>query len=114
MTVRHFLLQRLTAVILAPLILGHLILIIYATRKGLSAADILSRTRGSITWALYYGTFVLAAAVHGAIGLRGVLREWGPSLIARSDRRLDGLMWVTGATLAALGLRAVYAVIAGQ
>jgi fumarate reductase subunit C len=111
MTIRRYLLQRTTAVILTPLIIGHLLLILYATRKGLTAGDILARTRGSIVWALYYGTFVIAAAVHGAIGLRGVLREWGPRRLAGSERALDVGMWITGLVLVCLGLRAVYAVI---
>ena len=76
MNVRLYILQRLTAALMVPLILGHLIVIFYATRKGLSAADILGRTRGSFWWALYYGVFVLAAALHGAIGVRSVASEW--------------------------------------
>ena len=76
MNLRLYILQRLTAALMVPLILGHLIVIFYATRKGLSAADILGRTRGSFWWALYYGVFVLAAALHGAIGVRSVASEW--------------------------------------
>jgi fumarate reductase subunit C len=108
---RRFLLQRLTAGILAPLVIGHLLLIIYATNRGLSAADILARTRGSIAWGLFYATFVFAAGVHGAIGLRGVLVDWGPTRLTRSDRALDAAMWVAGLILTSLGLRAVYAVV---
>ena len=37
-------------------------------RDSLSAAEILGRTRGSIGWAAFYGLFVVAAALHGAIG----------------------------------------------
>jgi fumarate reductase subunit C len=111
MNVRLYFWQRATAALLVPLIIGHLLLIFYATRKGLTAADILARTRGSIAWALYYGAFVLAAAVHAAIGLRTIAREWGPQRLARSDRALDALMWSCGLTLAAIGMRAVYAVI---
>ncbi|MEX2616959.1 MAG: succinate dehydrogenase [Alphaproteobacteria bacterium] len=67
--------QRLTAMILAPLVLLHLAVMIYAVQDGLSAAEILGRTRGSVFWGGVYGLFVLAAAVHGAIGLRVVMRE---------------------------------------
>ena len=112
MTVRLFLAQRITAVILAPLIICHLVIIVYATLKGLSAADILGRTRGSFAWALFYGLFVVAAAVHGAIGLRTILHEWGPRAAARSPRVLDAAMWGAGLLLAGFGLRAVYAVVA--
>lgn len=107
MNVRLYLLQRATALLMVPLIVGHIALIFYATRKGLSAADILGRTRGSVGWGLYYVTFVLAASVHGAIGLRSIAQEWG-GLRARS---LDLLMWLFGLALALLGLRAVYAVV---
>lgn len=112
MNVRRFLAQRITATILAPLILCHLIVIVYATQKGLSAADILGRTKGSLAWALFYGLFVVAAAVHAGIGLRAIAHEWGPRAIARSPRVLDALMWGSGLLLGGLGLRAVYAVVA--
>jgi fumarate reductase subunit C len=107
MNVRLYVLQRATAVIMAPLVLAHLVIIFYATSRGLSAAEVLGRTRGSIGWGLFYGVFVLAAATHGAIGLRAVLSEWSPL----KGRQLDALMWVFGIFLAALGLRAVAAVV---
>ena len=111
MNLRLYILQRLTAALMVPLILGHLIVIFYATRKGLSAADILGRTRGSFWWALYYGVFVLAAALHGAIGVRSVASEWSPRALRRNPRALDFLMWAFGAALVVLGLRAVAAVV---
>ena len=111
MNLRLYILQRLTAALMVPLILGHLIVIFYATRKGLSAADILGRTRGSFWWALYYGVFVLAAALHGAIGVRSVASEWSPRPLRRNPRALDFLMWAFGVALALLGLRAVAAVV---
>ena len=48
MNVRLYVWQRATAAVMAPLVLGHIAVIFYATRQGFSAADILSRTRGSI------------------------------------------------------------------
>ena len=62
MNVSLYIWQRLTAAVMAPLVLVHVIVIFYATRKGLSAADILARTRGSLAWASFYGAFVVAAA----------------------------------------------------
>jgi fumarate reductase subunit C len=109
--VRLYVLQRLTAALMVPLIIGHLIVILYATRKGISAAEILGRTRGSVAWGTFYGIFVVAAAIHGAIGVRGVLREWGPIALARNARGLDMVMWGFGAVLLFLGLRAVVAVV---
>ncbi len=111
MTVRLYVLQRATAVVMVPLIVGHLVVIFYATRKGLSAADILARTRGSLTWGVYYAVFVVAAAMHAAIGVRSVLRDWGPRALARNPRSLDLMMWGLGLVLLALGLRGVTAVV---
>ncbi len=107
MNVRLYLWQRVTAAIMAPLIVIHVVLIFYATRKGLSAADILGRTRGSLLWGLTYGVFVVCAAIHGAIGVRNVVNEW----LGLRGTALDALMWVFGALLMLLGLRAVYAVV---
>jgi fumarate reductase subunit C len=107
MTVRLYLWQRLTAALMAPLILGHLIVIFYATSAGLSAADILARTRGSVGWALYYSAFVALAAIHAAIGVRAVAGEW----TSLRDRGLDVLMLTFGLVLLLLGLRAVAAVV---
>src|ERR1043166_7065763 len=70
MNVRLYVLQRATAVVMAPLVLAHLVVIYYATSRGLSAAEILGRTRSSIGWGAFYAVFVLAAATHGAIGVR--------------------------------------------
>lgn len=107
MNVRLYVLQRATALLMVPLILGHLAIIFYATRQGLTAADIFGRTKGSIGWAAYYAVFVMAASVHGAIGLRAILREWG----RLTGRALDLAMWAFGLVLLVLGLRAVYAVV---
>ena len=70
-----FIVQRLTAMILGPLVIVHLATMIYAIQGGLSAAEIMGRTQGSLTWGLVYGAFVAAAALHGAIGLRQIARE---------------------------------------
>ncbi|SRR6056297_1677975 len=105
---RLYVAQRRTAMLMVPLILGHLAVIFYATGSELSASDILARTRGSIGWAAFYGAFVILAAVHGAIGVRTVLREWSPL----EGRILDVIMVAFGAVLIALGARAVVAVVA--
>lgn len=107
MNVRHYILQRITAAIMAPLVLAHLVIIYYATSRGLSAAEILGRTRGNVGWGAFYGLFVLAAATHGAIGVRAIAREW----LGLQGRQLTILMWGFGILLALLGLRAVAAVV---
>ncbi len=83
MTVRLYVWQRLTAALMVPLIVLHVAIIFYATRKGLTAADILSRTRGSLFWGSLYGAFVAAAAIHAGIGVRTVLTEWSAARRAR-------------------------------
>ena len=104
---RLYLVQRASAAVLAPLVLVHVGLVLYAVRDGLSAAEILGRTQGSVFWALFYGLFVLAAAVHAPIGVRNVVQEWtgwrGPSL--------NWAMAAFGLVLLALGGRAVVAVV---
>lgn len=106
LTLRLYMLQRITAMLMGPLVLGHLAVMIYAIQGGLSAAEILGRTQGSIIWFLFYGLFVLAVSVHGAIGLRSILSEWagirGPML--------EVIMWCAGLVLFTLGARAVWAV----
>lgn len=106
--VRLYFAQRFSALIMAPLVIGHLVLIIYATQGGLDAAEILARTKGSIVWALYYSIFVLAVSVHAAIGLRVIIHEH----INLARRALNWFTIIAGALLLALGGRAVYAVIA--
>ena len=68
--------QRATAGILALCVAVHLATIIYAVQGGLTAAEILGRTRGNTAWLAFYSTFVIAAAIHAPIGLRPVLGEW--------------------------------------
>ena len=107
MNVRLYVWQRLTAAVIAPLVLVHVVVIFYATRKGLNAADILARTRGSLIWASFYGVFVVAAAIHATIGVRNVLTEWSPL----RDRGAGLLASGFGVLLFLLGARAVVAVV---
>jgi len=68
--------QRASAAILAACVVVHLATVIYAVQGGLTAAEILGRTRGSTAWLAFYSLFVCAAAIHAPIGLRAVLGEW--------------------------------------
>ena len=106
MNVRLYVWQRLTAALMLPLVLLHIAVILYASRKGMTAADILARTRGSIVWASFYGVFVVAVAIHAAIGVRNVLAEWSPL----ADRGAGIFAIAFGIALLILGLRAVAAV----
>jgi fumarate reductase subunit C len=67
--------QRASAAVLAVCVAVHLATIVYAVRGGLTGAEILERTHGSIGWMLFYSVFVLAVAVHAPIGVRTILRE---------------------------------------
>ncbi len=98
--------QRISAAVLALCVIVHLITIIYAVRNGLSAAEILGRTRGNAGWAAFYSVFVLAVAVHAPIGLRNFLSEtfnWRGS-------GLNIAVMAMALTLAMWGFRAVFAV----
>ena len=106
LNMRLYMLQRITALLMAPFVLGHLAVMIYAIQGGLSGAEILGRTQGSFLWFLFYGTFVVAVSVHGAIGLRTIAFEWG----GLKGTALDAFMWITGLGLFTLGARAVWAV----
>jgi succinate dehydrogenase subunit C len=106
MTALLFLAQRVTAFVLALAVAVHLGTILYASRGGLTAADILARTHGNIAFALFYGLFVIAVAIHAPIGLRNVLREW----TSWHGRSLDLALALFALLLLALGLRAVFAV----
>jgi fumarate reductase subunit C len=105
--VRLYVWQRATAVVMVPMVVVHLVVIFWASRHGLTAADVLARTRGSVAWAAFYGAFVVAAAIHASIGLRNILAEW----FSFAGRGRDLAAGLFGATLLALGLRAVAAVL---
>ncbi len=95
--------QRISAMVLAPLVLVHIVTVIYAIEGGLSAAEILSRTQGSLFWAGLYGLFVLAAAIHGSIGACTVIGEMTPW----RGRSLDAAAMLFAMLAMAMGFRAV-------
>jgi fumarate reductase subunit C len=101
--------QRASAGVLALCVVVHLATMIVAVRGGLTAAEILSRTRGSAIWMLFYGVFVLAVAIHAPIGVRTVLAEASGG----HRRRLDFAMLAFALLVLAAGWRAVYAVTVG-
>lgn len=86
----------------------HLATIIYAVQGGLTAAEILGRTRGNTAWLVFYSVFVAAAAIHAPIGLRTVLGEW---LRWRGSSR-ELALGCFSVLLLFLGMRAVLAVFA--
>ena len=100
--------QRVSAAVLAVCVAVHLATIIYAVQGGLTAAEILGRTRGSHAWLAFYTVFVLAVSVHAPIGLRAVLLEW---LRWRGASRDIALVLFAG-LLAWMGMRAALSVFA--
>ena len=103
---RLYMAQRLSALLMAPLVIGHIAVMIYAVQGGLSAGEILGRTRGSLFWAMFYGGFVVAVSVHAAIGLRTIISEW----TTLRGTLLNTLSWAIFGFLLVMGGRAVLAV----
>lgn len=100
--------QRGSAAVLALCVVVHVATMIFAVRGGLTAAEILGRTRGSAAWAAFYGVFVVGVAIHAPIGLRTIVAE----MRGGHGRDIDAAMLAFAAVLLALGLRAVVAVTA--
>ena len=103
---RLYLAQRISAMIMAPLVFVHLGMMIYAIQGGLSAEEILGRTQGSLFWLLYYGLFVAAAALHASIGLRVIVHE----VLRLHGLALSVLTWGSFVIFFFMGARAVAAV----
>jgi fumarate reductase subunit C len=103
---RRWYTQRISAMVLAVLVLAHLATMVYAVRGGLSGQEILARTQGNAWVAAYYAVFVLACAVHVPTGLANIAVEWARWPAARA------LWFARGFALLILltGWRAVYAV----
>ena len=100
--------QRGSAAVLAVCVVVHLATIVYAVQGGLTAAEILGRTRGNTAWLAFYCVFVLALSVHAPIGLRAVFIEW----LRWRGRSRDVVLLLLSGALAWMGMRAVLAVFA--
>ena len=100
-----FIAQRATAMILAFAVTVHLATIIYAVRGGLTAGEVLARTRGNGWFLALYLVFVVAVAIHAPIGLRNIAREWSPW----RGRSLDLVLAAFCVLLAGLGVSAALA-----
>ena len=100
--------QRTSAMVLALCVVVHLGGIIYAVRGGLTAAEILGRTRGNWAFGAFYAVFVVACAIHAPIGVANI--------VAETTRGRGSWPLVVGSLLAlailAMGLRAVYGLVA--
>ena len=101
-----WLLQRASAAVLGVCVVVHLFTIIYAVRGGLTSAEILERTRGSVGWFAFYSLFVLAVTIHVPIGLRSICTEW----LHWRGRSRDFALLLFAAFVAWAGMHAVLAV----
>ena len=100
--------QRISAMGLGAFVLVHLAGMIYAVRGGLSAAEILARTQGNWGVGAFYAAFVVACAIHVPVGLANIAREWW----GIGEASAYWLSQAFAALLLAMGLRAVFAVVA--
>ena len=100
--------QRASAVVLALCVSVHLATIIYAVQGGLTATEILARTRGNGAWLAFYLVFVFAVTVHAPIGLRSIFIEW----LGWRGRSRDVFLVFFSVVLAVMGVRAALAVFA--
>ena len=103
---RIYIWQRLSAMIMIPLVLGHLAVMMYAIEGGLSVGEILGRTQGSLVWLIFYGSFVLAVSVHAGLGLGIISAEW-----FRLTPKIASLLGMAvGLILLVMGSHAIWAV----
>ncbi len=99
--------QRISAMVLALCVLVHLVVMVYAVRGGLSAAEILGRTQGNWAFGAFYAVFVIACAVHVPVGVANIAREWW----GLGERAARALSLSLSLLLLVSGLRAVVAVV---
>lgn len=99
-----WLLQRLSAVILAICSITHLIIIINAVKGGLTAAEIIDRVGASTEWFIFYSTFIIAASIHAPIGIRTVLRESTNA----SNIKITVIIYSFGLLLVGLGMWSIW------
>jgi fumarate reductase subunit C len=100
--------QRASAAVLAICVAVHLAMIIYAVQGGLTAAEILERTRGNAGWLAFYTVFVLAVTIHAPIGLRSIFIEW----LGWRGRSRDVVLSLFALLIAWMGMRAALGVFA--
>ncbi|MFK7963359.1 MAG: succinate dehydrogenase [Burkholderiaceae bacterium] len=100
--------QRYSALALVPFVLGHLVTLLLIGSAGLTAQEVLSRTSGSIAWAIFYALFVVLLALHGTIGLWqvGRLLPWLSSAQVSVATGLFAVATLVFGARAALGLYA--------
>jgi len=100
--------QRASAMVLALCVVVHLVGITYAVRGGLTAAEIIGRTRGNWGLGAFYAVFVVACAIHAPIGVANII---GETTVGRGSSAL-AIASALGVAILAMGLSAVYGLVA--
>lgn len=99
--------QRISAMVLALCVVGHLAVMVYAVRGGLTGAEILARTQGNWAFGVFYAVFVVGCVAHVPIGLARIAQEW----LGVGETAALWLARAFGLLLLVTGLRAVFAVV---
>jgi fumarate reductase subunit C len=103
---RAWYLQRISAMVLTIFVVIHLVIMMFAIHGGLTASEILDRTRSSPLVGLFYALFVIACAIHVPIGVTKIAQEWA-SLSSAMARRIS---WFLTALILIMGFAAVWGV----
>lgn len=101
--IKLWLAHRLTGMALGLFVTIHLITMIVVIQGGLSAEAIMARTSSNFLVAIFYGLFVIAAAIHGSIGLRTVAQE----VLKWSGATLNAAVLMFFLLLCVMGMMAV-------
>lgn len=101
--IKLWLAHRLTGMALGLFVIIHIITMIVVIQGGLSAAEIMERTSSNILVVIFYGLFVIAAAIHGSLGLRTVAQE----VLSWRGSSLNFVILVFFALLCVLGMVAI-------
>lgn len=99
-----WLVQRVSAMVLAICVVVHLATMIIAVQGGLSADEIISRIGGNKLWLTFYLIFVVSVSVHAPIGLKTILRE----MTSLPARRIELLVSIFALLTLVLGVRAAF------
>ncbi len=87
--------QRISAMVLTLCVAIHLIIIYYAIQDGLSAGEILARTRGNLAFALFYEIFVLACNIQSGFLIRALPVLLAAFILILGTAAVIGVVWGT-------------------
>lgn len=105
--IKLWLAHRLTGMALGLFVVIHIITMIVVIQNGLSADQIMERTSSNFLVGVFYALFVVAAAIHGAIGLRTVAQE----VLNWRGTSLDVVMFLFFTLLCVMGMTAIIGLV---